>query len=193
MKKLNYLLLTLLSFVFLFACDREALVEPAIPQEDISEKRNFGRNNDFVELPFKARFSTDGGLDFANESCAPLFYNFQDGGGNATHLGKFTTHLNFCIQPYPADPTVPGQLFATYENLDGYFEAANGDRIHLALKGIGKILTTGTEGVLVFRDKFKVVGGTGRFDGAKGLFKSESYNYGVTTEHTWTGTIKLAK
>lgn len=144
-------------------------------------------------IPFRAEFFTD--IQPSSGPGSPCqgefgFFNVQEGEGTATLLGEFTTHLEFCVD-VPVENPDPENLVAEYKDLRGSFVAANGDELFIGLLGIGQIFTTDTEGVLVFRDTFLMIGGTGRFAGATGSMVSESFNFGVRTEHVWTGTISL--
>jgi hypothetical protein len=161
-----------------------------------------------VTVPFKAKFYTepsdrldsdpprdcvDEGLP-GDEDYIP-FVNIQAGGGNATHLGEFTTRMIFCTDmqynldggPWP------------YYNVVGTFVAANGDILNIKVKaGVVNAITDEEHpffGIYTveFNDEFYFDGGTGKFDGATGGGKINSLSNFIHTDHVWTGTLTLVK
>jgi hypothetical protein len=84
----------------------------------------------------------------------------RDGGGTATHLGKYTEHITMQINI----PTRHGIGAAT-------FTAANGDTLTATVDGQG---TPASPGVLSIIEVYTITGGTGRFAGATGTFTLES-------------------
>lgn len=151
-------------------------------------------------IPFKATFYTNRDPEkLKNVECTVSGYegkNYQEGGGNATHLGKFKTVLTFCSKD--------GGFYA---GGSGYLEAANGDRLFIKIPfGQVKPLTEFHPVYeAYFKDEFEFCGGTGRFKGAKGGGTTDSlvdlwneeYPPGPEiipdhrTDHVWTGTLIL--
>ena len=84
----------------------------------------------------------------------------RDGGGTATHLGKYTEHITMQINL----PTRHSMGAAT-------FTAANGDTLTATVEGQA---TPASPGVLSIVEVYSITGGTGRFAGATGTFTLES-------------------
>jgi hypothetical protein len=84
----------------------------------------------------------------------------RDGGGTATHLGKYTEHITMQINL----PTRHSMGAAT-------FAAANGDTLTATVEGQA---TPASPGVLSIVEVYSITGGTGRFAGATGTFTLES-------------------
>ncbi|HEV2855108.1 MAG TPA: hypothetical protein VHC97_20105 [Thermoanaerobaculia bacterium] len=80
-----------------------------------------------------------------------------NGSGRATHLGLYTEAGQLIFAP---DPDNPARVLASGT---ATFTAANGDQLDIVIEDGALDLTTG-EGSGAFR----VVGGTGRFEGASG-------------------------
>ncbi len=137
-------------------------------------------------VPFKGRI--EGTEDFTfqdrDENGIDLLIN-GSGGGNATHLGKFTASWD-------------GEIDTTgeFENLIfRTFVAANGDELWSVGSGEG---TVPDPDQFVVEDHI-IIGGTGRFEGATGSFTVERTVFNVAppftdlvTTGTFDGTIILA-
>ena len=136
-------------------------------------------------VDFKADFFTVlESFEPSTECPADNLLNTQVGSGTGTYIGGFTTRITFC-----ANPTT-----LAYFNGKGSFVAENGDEIFIA--GEGQILPSDKPGYdLEFFDEFEVVGGTGRFTGAKGKLTTESYVNLTTqqTDHIWKGKVTFIK
>lgn len=191
MKTFNFLGIALMSVLFLAACDDDLL------PEDVNSR--FRNNDGQVEKPFKANFFTK--RDYSNEGdgfCKEdpfIEFNYQVGEGNATHLGRMSTVIEFCGAGFD------------YKNGKGVFVAANGDELYFDVPSegeIGHILPIEHELYEVqFQDPFTFTGGTGRFEGASGggmtnsfvdLFDDEGeFIPEHQTDHEWIGTLILPK
>jgi hypothetical protein len=90
----------------------------------------------------------------------PTRFLVRDGGGTATHLGKYTEHITMQINL----PTRHSMGAAT-------FTAANGDTLTATVDGQA---TPASPGVLSIVEVYTVTGGTGRFADATGTFTMES-------------------
>jgi len=126
-----------------------------------------------------------------NESYAPLqgdnLFTVGVGGGNASHLGRFTAIWHTVSQPF-----LPGNFgITTYELV-----AANGDSLFINAPGQGD---ASTYPVISIVETGTITGGTGRFEGASGtiltlrtitLSPDESTGVG---SGAFSGTISLAK
>jgi hypothetical protein len=105
-----------------------------------------------------------------------------DGFGTATHLGKFTTHADFCVSM-----TAPG-----FEVPFTSFISTNGDELWL---------TTWCESAdEPWNAPFLFIGGTGRFKGASGKGFYKGYNYpdddspvGLACHAIFEGTLIMVK
>ncbi len=181
------------------------------------------KTNDFVEIqdaelksahvmvtvPFKATFVgnylEDSGPNEicgecpVNEEGIPIGPNcwgkvINDGEGNATHLGKFTHHFEFCAD------FITGVYPGPTGHMEGYFVAANGDKLNVRI----------SEGVVVYgrldhhpedvnsywMDEWEILGGTGRFEGATGGGTTDDFNrdtYPDNSFHHWKGIITMKK
>ncbi|MCY1722227.1 hypothetical protein OU798_17870 [Prolixibacteraceae bacterium Z1-6] len=116
-----------------------------------------------------------------------------DGIGTGTHVGNSTIHFDFCILSNSADGDS-----TYYGNTYAYIVAANGDTLFVSIEGavVEPPLDDHPDYVVNYwRDPFKILDGTGRFEGATGGGWSNDYN---STEdnyshHHWEGTIKMKK
>ena len=154
-----------------------------------------GRTNGAVTVPLEASFFT-GLVSLAPDpSCvAPMLLNTQQGFGEATHLGRFSVLITFCIDP--SELLDDGQLSPgeslPYENGFGALVGANGDELFITIAG-AVLPSDHPDFDFEFADPFQIVGGTGRFDGAAGggvtnslvNFRSQPSH----TEHHWSGTL----
>ena len=190
-------LLFLMAVIILFAgCNKS---DDLINDSDVVLK---SAQPHFVTLPFKADFvntylpetgpnSMCGDWDPANGQFWMMVYG--EGGGTATHLGKFTHHFEFCcdwasgIYPGPS-----GYMVA-------YFVAANGDSLFLSVQGQvmdGRLDHHPEDVNSYFTDPWEITGGTGMFEGATGHGMTDDYNrdsYPDNSFHHWTGEITLVK
>jgi hypothetical protein len=108
----------------------------------------------------------------------PTRFLDREGTGNATQLGKYTSHLTAQIN-----------LLTGHATGVATFTAANGDTLTTTVDGQGTPTTT--PGVLSVVEVYTITGGTGRFTGATGTFTLEiivTQATGVSTG-TFSGTI----
>lgn len=157
-----------------------------------------GRAGSAVTVPFEARFFTDLVSIAPDASCGgpPMLLNTQEGFGEATHLGRFSVLITFCIDP--SELLDDGQLSPgeslPYENGLGTLTAANGDRLFITIAG-AVLPSDHPDFDFEFSDPFEIVGGTGRFDGATGGGVTNSLvdfqSQPSRTEHDWSGTLVL--
>lgn len=149
-----------------------------------------------VAVPFKFRgYSVLESL-VPDPSCGtpPYFLNTQVGGGEATHLGRFTVLFTFCVDATDLldDGALTEGESAPYWNGLGILVAANGDELHLTVQG-AVLPSTDPDYDFQFQDPFVITGGTGRFAGAGGAGATDSYVTQATnvTEHSLTGTLVM--
>jgi hypothetical protein len=107
----------------------------------------------------------------------PTRFLVRDGGGTATHLGKYTEHITMQINL----PTRHSMGAAT-------FTAANGDTLTATVEGQA---TPASPGVLSIIEVYTIRGGTGRFAGATGTFTLASIANQATgvSSGTFSGAI----
>lgn len=207
--KLGSSILFLAGSLFLFiACQKNSLADAANELSIVHTPDQAELDRDLLqyrhgthEIPFKATFYTNRVPELLGEvDCLLPEYqdpNYQRGGGQGTHLGKFKTVLTFCS-------TAGG----FYGGGSGYLEAANGDRLYIKIPS-GQVKLPLPEPHPVydayFKDEFLFDGGTGRFAGASGSgttnslvdLWNEDYPPGPViipdhrTDHVWTGTLIL--
>lgn len=196
MKTLLKILCVLVCIGMLTNCNKD---ESFIEQEEIGLKAGIA-GPVFVTVPFEADFMGTymegsgpcpecGPWDPANGDFWGIIYN--EGGGTATHLGKFQHYFEFCCDflngYYPGDHMV------------AYFVAANGDSLFVYCSGqvIDGRLDHHPEDVnSYFMDPFVILGGTGKFKGASGSGYTDDYNRDALPDnsfHHWSGTITLKK
>ncbi len=109
-----------------------------------------------AETPFKGSVNAVE----TGTTVGPTRFLVRDGGGTATHLGKYTEHITMQINL----PTRHSMGAAT-------FTAANGDTLTATVEGQA---TPASPGVLSIVEVYTITGGTGRFAGATGTFTLES-------------------
>ena len=85
----------------------------------------------------------------------------REGGGNATYLGKYTSHLTAQIN-----------VMTRHSTGVATFTAANGDTLTATLDGQA---TPTTPGMLSVVEVYTITGGTGRFADATGTFTLEHH------------------
>ena len=147
-----------------------------------------------VTLPFKAECIGEYkymGPDTLQESkCSGSLSKWRaivDAKGNSNPLGNIKVHFDFC-----------GDSLSNYGNLFAYIIDKDGDT--LFIDGSGHVyegrLDEHPEYVTSYwRDTIRFIGGTGKFNGAKGFIISDDYNSSkdVFSHHHWTGNIILLK
>lgn len=210
---MNSLLLTLFSICLIAACDvtesNPELQEG--PVSNLTEMEHGEKNHLFgyqKPVPFKATFFTDIVNNIEDpgdpEASGPfkggcteepfIFFNVQEGSGQATHLGNFSTRITFCIDPTDLmdDGTLTGDESAPYNNGQGTFTAANGDELHFTIEG-AVLPSDHPDYNFEFQDPFTFTGGTGRFAGASGSGITDSFvNQSANrTDHSWNGELIL--
>jgi hypothetical protein len=109
-------------------------------------------------VPFRAAYSAIQGVTVDPLRC-PVLTVQAVGGGQAAHLGQFTSVQTHCVNPEGSDPLSFTDGFYT-------FTAANGDTIFGSYSG--RLIPTETPGVFSLDGHFTVAAGTGRFEDASG-------------------------
>lgn len=167
-----------------------------------NESTELKKANVEVTVPFKANFTVWDHSDYSDESCGgfPNFRLTMIGEGVATHLGKLSANMTFCCN------VITGEYFDT----DVIFTAANGDKLYASIP-IGYIVDNDEENSNRYGSKFNdpmyFNGGTGRFEGARGMAMTNAYvhdpdwgdEYVKKGDEVWhtdffsEGTLTLAK
>jgi hypothetical protein len=120
----------------------------------------------------------------------PWMHVIVDCSGTGTPLGKFTTHFDFCANweegYYPGTRSVE------------YMIAENGDTLFITCEGQvieGRLEDHPEYVVEYWRDPFKILGGTGKYEGATGEGMTDDYNSSEdqNSHHHWKGTITMLK
>ncbi|MDX1286321.1 MAG: hypothetical protein R3182_14980 [Draconibacterium sp.] len=199
---------TFVKLLFLVACIgviASCEKEGEILQNDL-KSAEYGADNSGealkVTLPFKAEFvGTYMEGTGPNSMCGEwdpargLFWVvvINEGEGNATHLGKFSHHFEFCADFYNGD--YPGPT----GHMEAWFVSANGDTLFVDVAGVvldGRLDHHPEDVNSYFTDPWTITGGTGRFEGATGSGMTDDYNrdsYPQNSFHHWTGTITMKK
>jgi len=189
MKKI---IIAIFALCLLNSCDKE-LLDVSTDEFNSSEMKRTNPKTEGVTVPFKSNFYTEqlGEIDMDACEGVDIGLNTQVGGGNATHLGKFTTVMTFCMNFNEGDP----ENFGKYWAVDGKFIAANGDELYFTVSGQVLFFPQGTnpDYLAYFDDEFILLGGTGRFAGATGGGHTNSFTNFAHTDHNWTGTLTLLK
>jgi hypothetical protein len=203
MKILKSISIAIIALGMVTACEKSTNeVKPDLSVDSMqssrtSEKPAWGSSENpggkMVTVPFKSKFFTEQEGDIDMSVCEGDFIglNTQVGGGNATHLGKFTTVMTFCMNFDDSDP----DNFAKYWGVDGKFIAANGDELWFTVSGQVILYPPGTDPFYLayFDDEFEFLGGTGRFLRASGTGHTNSFTNFAHTDHNWTGMLILPK
>ena len=201
MKSINKIFLLLVGMVIMFSCSETN--QYLADDFDSSLLKKGHAKEVMVTVPFKADFVGEylwmgphpehpecGVWDPANGEFWALVINA--GEGTANHLGHFTYKFEFCCNG--ATGVYPG----VDKYADGYFEAANGDRLYLMSSGQvieGRLDDHPDYVTSWWRDPWVITGGTGRFEGATGYGMTDDYNSDLDpySHHHWTGTITMIK
>ena len=203
MKTLAKMLFIAVSLGLVFSCSR-----PDEMADEISDAELKSAKPHMVTVPFKADFvgnylngagpNSECGDCPVDEEGNPIgpecwVIVLNDGEGTATHLGKFTHHFEFCAEVFSG--IYPGPT----DHMDAWFVAANGDKLFVYVSGQvlpGRLDHHPEDVNSYFKDKWEILGGTGRFEGASGSGWTDDYNrdsYPENSFHHWTGTITMVK
>lgn len=130
------------------------------------------------EVPFKGSMQ---GADSDSDPTPTSIVVSTDGMGIATHLGRFSLTQHVTLS------------FATLTSVGtSHWVAANGDSLDTTIVGSGQ--PTETPGEFRITEIHTIIGGTGRFAGAHGVFTVERVASGITfaTSGSFEGTITSA-
>jgi hypothetical protein len=139
----------LAALTLLLGCDQGSSVSPSE-----TSAANASRSR-----PWKESYQSSGTIAPGARCPAPLLLVSLQGGGTATHIGKYTITNSHCVDP------VTGAL------TDGSFvkTAANGDQIVGTYVGSTTVIQPPSPvGIFGINGTITFTGGTGRFGGATG-------------------------
>jgi hypothetical protein len=110
-----------------------------------------------------------------------------DAKGTMTPLGDVTAHFDFC-----------GDSLSNYGNTYAYLVDTEKDTLFIDATGRvleGKLAEHPEYVTSYWRDTIRILGGSGKFIGAKGEFLTDDYNSSEdpNSHHHWTGTITMAE
>lgn len=177
------------------ACDT-----PMAPESDVAPfpvaNAQLGYDGAAVSTPFRANMFTRLTGMVPNPECGefPRLLNTQVGEGEATHLGRFSVVITFCVDVTDVldDGTLTAGESLPYDNGFGILTAANGDVLYLEISGT-VLPSDHPDYDFEFHDPFHFTGGTGRFEGATGEGMTASFvdQSDDRTDHEWLGTLVL--
>ena len=154
-----------------------------------------------VTVPFEANLLGEiTNVDFEAPECIDEGYAAHvivEASGNATQMGKVSLTFNFCSGGAP-DPDIEGSVY-TYAGFTADLIAANGDVLFLSYSSgsaIGGRLAEHPDHVYEYwGGTVEVLGGTGKFEGAKGNLTADDYVSTLDdyTHHRFYGELILLK
>ncbi len=193
MKTLKNLLLFIMSMSLLIACSKtDSFPDNESPGKTLKKGHS---GPVLVTLPFVMKGTGEYISALPDAECGydpdsnPYMYRIiVDFTGTCTHLGKVTTTFSFCCNIITGD----------YGPCLVSLVAQNGDSLFITQKGRvmeGRLDDHPDYVTSYWRDPIKIVGGTGRFEGATGSGISDDYNSSLDaySHHYWKGTITLVK
>ena len=109
--------------------------------------------------------------------------------GTCNELGNISGQFDFCAD---GEGYYPGNW------MQAYMVAENGDTLFIECAGQvleGRLEEHPDHVTSYWKDPFKILGGTGKFEGATGSGMTDDYNSinDENSHHHWTGTITLIK
>ena len=144
----------------LLGCDQTSPVSPSAGSSSVSEAN--------AARPWKESYQATGTITADAQCPAPLLLESYQGGGTATHVGKYTIVNSHCLNPGTGALT-GGSFVKT---------AANGDQLSGTYVGTATVIQPPSPiGIFSVRGTVTFTGGTGRFAGATGTTTMEG------TEH----------
>lgn len=137
----------------LLGCDQTSSVSPSAGSSPVPVA------NAAIPLPWKESYQATGTIAPDTRCPAPLLLESDEGGGTATHIGKYTIVNSHCVDP--STGALTGGTFVK--------TAANGDQIFGTYVGTATVIQPPSP-VAIFsvNGTITFTGGTGRFAGATG-------------------------
>jgi hypothetical protein len=143
----------LVALGLLLACDQTASVAPSVGSSPIAAAHVSGAR------PWKESYQSTGTIAPAAECPSPLLLESEEGGGTATHIGKYTIVNSHCLDPSTGALT-GGRFVKT---------AANGDQLFGTYVGTATVIQPPAPiGIFQVSGTITFTGGTGRFAEATG-------------------------
>jgi hypothetical protein len=187
MKHLKTLLLLTAALCLIVSCGRSG-------SSVKGEKKLKKGEAELVTLPFDVtilgNYTYFGPDTLPNPKCVEPLAAWRvivDGNGTGTPVGDFIAHFDFC-----------GDSLSNYGNSYAYLAFSDGDTIFVS--AAGRVLDGRLEDHPAFvtsywKDTNTILGGTGKYEGAKGEFVGDDYNSSEDpySHHHWAGTITMMK
>ena len=181
MKTLKLFGITIMGILLMYACEKQD--DEIISANDVFLKNGelgADKTDETVTVPFKATFTVWRALPPGTGECeegSSRETMMMKGDGEMAHLGQLKEiFMTFCTY---SD--------ASYSFVEpGKFVAANGDELYFIIdKGQIMLYEGGTdpEYLLYFNDDLTFIGGTGRFESASGIAKTNAYVHAGTTDN----------
>ena len=138
--------------ILLLGCDETSSVSPSpTPLSALA--------NEYLPRPWKESYQASGTIAPGGRCPAPLLLESDQGGGTATHVGKYTIVNSHCVDPITGALT--GGTFVK--------TTANGDQIFGTYAGSATVIQAPAPvGIFSLSGTVEFTGGTGRFAGATG-------------------------
>lgn len=146
-----------------------------------------------ITMPFVANFTGEYASIGHCDACGvtpPYYLVVNEGAGFSNCMGSIKHHFEFCSNA--------AKGFYPQGYIKAYFTAANGDTLHVVISG--RVIQGRSYGHPPFvksywRDPFTIIGGTGRFEGARGSGFSDDFNSSLdpNSHHRWRGTITVVR
>ena len=137
----------------LIGCDQTSSVSPSATSSPLPVANAAGPR------PWKESYHASGTIGPGARCPAPLLLESDEGGGTATHIGKYTIVNSHCLDP--STGALTGGTFVK--------TAANGDQIFGTYTGIATVIQPPSPiGIFSVSGTITFTGGTGRFAGATG-------------------------
>ena len=151
-----------------------------------------GKSPTMDTMPFTAeamgKYLYDGPDSIPNPKCFGEMTAFRvvvDGIGKGSPVGEFRVHFDFC-----------GDSALHYGNSEAYLIDSDGDSLLFSVSGqvIPGRLASHPEFVTSYwKDRYEILGGSGKFEHASGYFLSDDYNSSqdLFSHHHWDGIITM--
>ena len=184
MKNIRYnpsLFLVLYCVVWFCSCDGPPSETKVVDEESKMITEDF-------HAEFTGTYTYVGPDTLASKKCSDSLYIWRaivDCEGTANTMGKVDVHFDFC-----------GDQDGNYGNTDAFMVDENNDTLFITCAG--QVIQGKMEGhpelvTSYWKDEFKILGGTGKYEGATGKGMTDDYNSSEdpNSHHTWKGTITL--
>jgi hypothetical protein len=149
---------SLVALGLLLACDQTSSVSPSVISSPTAAANVSGPR------PWKESYQSSGTITSDARCPAPLLLESEEGGGTATHIGRYTIVNSHCLDP--STGVLTGGTFTK--------TTANGDQIFGTYVGTATVIQPPSPvGIFGLTGTVTFTGGTGRFVGATGTTDME--------------------